>query len=543
MKIVIIGSVAAGTSVAAKARRNSEDVEIVMYERDSDISYSGCGLPYYIADEDITRDNLTPRDANWFKKRFNIQLNIRHEVLSVDKAAKTLVVKNLQTGDVFTDSYDKLVIATGASPVIPPIEGIDGKNVFNLRNVRSADKIASYIAAESPKKAVIMGAGYIGLELLENLTEMGIQVTVVEKEAQAMSKMDRDVSTYLEAYLRKQGVELMIGQTVTSISEKSVETADGTVVDTDFVVVCTGVKPNSKLAREIGAEVYPNGAVKVNAAMETSVTDVYAVGDVAMAWSVIDNKPTYVPLGSTANKMGRICGDAITGGSLRFQGILGTGIFKVFDMAVAQTGMTEASAKEAGYDVEVIHNIKPNQTAYFATSREMTIKAVADKATGRLLGAQIVGENGVDKRIDVFATLITMKATVDQLFHLDLAYAPPFSTTKDPVLYTGMILDNAINGKNKIMTVDELIRNREKYTVIDVRSSKQYDHAHIPGASNIPLGSLRTEIANLDKSKVYVVHCNKGVTGNAAHNVMLNNGFDCYNLSVGYKNYAVQTSL
>ncbi|WP_319370839.1 FAD-dependent oxidoreductase [uncultured Ilyobacter sp.] len=541
MKIVIIGSVAAGTSVAAKARRNNEECEITIYEKDSDISYSGCGLPYYIGDRAIERDVLTPRTDKWFEKRFNMDLKIGHEVMSINKDKKTLVVKNITTGEEFEDNYDKLVIATGASPIKPPIAGIEGKNVFFLRNVKSADNIIEYIASNSPKKAVVIGAGYIGLELLENLENLGIEVTVVEREDRAMSKMDKDMAVYLEDYLTKKGVNLILGEEVTKINEKSIETAKGKKIDADFTVVCTGVRPNSQLASGIGVEVYPNGAVKVNHKLETNIDDIYAVGDVAMAWSIINGEPMYVPLGSTANKMGRICGDVITGGQLRFKGILGTGIFKVFDMAVASTGMTEEQAVERGYNVEVVHNIKPNQTTYFKTSREMVIKAVADRGSGKLLGVQILGENGVDKRMDVFVALMSTGATVDEFFHLDLAYAPPFSTTKDPVMYTGMILDNAIYGKNKIMTVNKLIENRDDYIVIDVRASKQYDAAHIPGAINIPLGNLRAEALKLDKNKKYVVHCNKGVTGNAAQNVMLNLGFDCYNLSGGYKNYAVQT--
>jgi len=541
MKIVIIGSVAAGTSVAAKARRNNEECEITIYEKDTDISYSGCGLPYYIGDEAIERDVLTPRTDKWFEKRFNMNLKTGHEVLSIKKTNKTLEVRDLASGTIFTDSYDKLVIATGASPIIPPIEGIDSDHVFTLRNVKSADKIVEHIIEHLPKTAAIVGAGYIGLELLENLESLGIDVTVIEREDRAMSKMDRDMAVYLEDYLNKKGVDLLLGEEVVKIEEKTVVTGSGKKVDAELVVVCTGVRPNSKLAADTGVEIYPNGAIKVNHKMETSVDDIFAVGDVAMAWSLINNEPLYVPLGSTANKMGRICGDVITGGSLRFKGILGTGIFKVFDMAVASTGMTEEQAVAKGYDVEVVHNIKPNQTAYFETSREMVIKAIADRRSGKLLGVQILGENGVDKRMDVFVALMSTGATVDEFFHLDFAYAPPFSTTKDPVMYTGMILDNAIYGKNKIMTVHQLVDNRDDYIVIDVRASKQYEAAHIPGAINIPLGNLREEAKNLDKNKKYVVHCNKGVTGNAAHNVMLNLGFDCYNLSGGYKNYAVQT--
>ncbi len=537
MKIVVVGSVAAGTSVAAKARRNNEECKITIYERDTDISYSACGLPYYIGDNNISRDNLTPRDEEWFEKRFNLSLKTFHEVLKVDKERKVLKVKNLLTGDEFEDNYDKLVMATGATSVLPNIKGIDNKNTFTLRNVRSADRIINYIAENKVKKVTVVGAGYIGLELLENLEELGLDVTIVERQETLVSRMDKDVSIYLENYLKKKGVKILLGEEVEEIRDDKIITSKGLEVESDINIISVGVTPNSKLLEEIGVELYENKAVKVNHRLETNLKDIYAVGDIAMAWSIVDGKPLYAPLGSTANKMGRICGDVITGGGLRFKGVLGTGIFKVYDMAVASTGFTEREARDKGYDIEVIHNIKPNQTAYFESSREMVIKAVADRRSGRILGIQIVGENGVDKRIDVFVALISTGTTVDELFHLDLAYAPPFSTTKDPVMYTGMILDNAINGRNKIMTVEKLLKYRDEYIVIDVRSKKQYEAGHIEGAFNIPLAELREKAKKLDRNKKYVVHCNKGVTGNAAHNIMLNLEFDCYNLSGGYKNY------
>lgn len=541
MKVVIIGSVAGGTSVAAKARRNDGDAEIKIYDMDRDISYSGCGLPYYIGEDYIERGNLTPRDPKWFKKRFDIDIFTGHKVTKIDKDRKEITVENLETGDIFTDSYDKLILATGATPIKPAIPGIDSDNVFYLRNVKSADKIVNFVAENSPKKAVVVGAGYIGLELLENLTSLGIEVTVVEKSNRAMSKMDRDMSVYVENYLEKKGVQLLLGEAVEKVENNGslVKTSSGNEIDTDMVIFCIGVKPNTALGEEIGLDLAPNKAIRTNRKMETSISDIYAVGDCAMAYSVLNGEELYVPLGSTANKMGRIAGDVITGGDLSFRGILGTGIFKVFDLAVAQTGMNEEQARERGYDVEIIHNIKPNQTEYLKSSREMVIKAIADRKTEKLLGVQIIGENGVDKRIDVFATAMTFGAKVEDLFHLDLAYAPPFSTTKDPVMYTGMVLNNAINGKNKILTAEELLNDRTEYTVIDVRANNQYEAGHIEGAVNIPLGELKEKASSLDKNIKYVVHCNKGVSGNAAQNILLNLGFEkVYNLSGGYKNYA-----
>lgn len=295
--------------------------------------------------------------------------------------------------------------------------------------------------------------------------------------------------------------------------------------------------PNTEFLQETGIEVSREGAIKVNKYLETNIKDIYVAGDCALVYSGITGEEIYLPLGSTANKMGRILGDRLTGGNLEFKGVLGTSIFRVFNLVVGKTGLSQEEAEARGYDIEIIHNIKPNQTEYLESSREMMIKAIADRKTGKLLGVQIVGENGVDKRLDVFATLLTFGATVDQLFHIDLAYAPPFSTTKDPVTYTGMILDNAINGRNKIITSEELKANFSEYLIIDTRSENQYNSAHIEGAINIPLEKLREKLNELPRDKKIVVHCNKGTTGNVAQNILLNYGFDVYNLSGGFKNY------
>lgn len=536
MKIIVIGAVAAGTSVIAKARRNSESAEIVAYTSGGDISYSGCGIPYYIGEDYIKRGNLTPRDAKWFESRFNMKLNINHKVLSVNPNLKTIEVLNEITGETFEDSYDKLVIATGARP-----RKIDfnNNNIFYIRDVETGDVLKKFIHETSPKKALIVGSGYIGLEMVENLVQKGIEVTVIETNS-SIGRIDPEISIYLEKYLAKKGVKIIFNDRIKNISEdgKSIYTENGNTLEVDFTVAAIGVIPNVDFLKTSGIELGKSGAIKVNKYLETNLQDVYAVGDCATTYSLLTGDETYVPLGSTANKMGRILGDRLTGGNLEFKGILGTSIFKVFDMAFASTGLDEKEALEKGYSIEIIHNIKPNQTEYLETSREMIIKAIADRKTGKLLGVQILGENGVDKRIDVFATLLTFGATVDQLFHLDLAYAPPFSTTKDPVNYTGMILNNAINGKNKIITPKELKEKRDEFLVIDVRSKSQYETAHIENAINIPLETLREKVKELDKSKKIAVHCNKGVTGNMGQNILLNLGFNAYNISGGYLNYS-----
>jgi len=541
MRIIIIGAVAAGTSAAAKARRNNEDAEIVIYEKDSFISYSGCGMPYYIGGEVESADELIPRDPAFFKSKYNVEILILHEVISISPDKKTVEVKNLLTGDIFVDSYDKLVFAMGASASVPPIKGTDGANVFTLRNIGDMTKIKVFINANNPKSATIVGTGFIGLEVCENLKGLGIEVTLVEMLPQVTPGLDSDMAVYVKEHIEKNGVTVLTSSSVSEITEGSVVLSDGKIIDADMILLSTGVRPNTALAKQAGVELGITGAIKVNNKMQTNVKDIYACGDCIEQYHVVTGKPIYRPMGSTANKTGRIAGDSLTGGSLEFKGVLGTGIFKIFDMTVAQTGLSEREAIMQGYDVQVCHNIKPNKPEYMG-GKEMVIKGIADKASGRLLGTQIVGFDGVDKRIDVFVTAITFKAKVEDLFHLDLAYAPPFSTTKDPVMYTGMILDNAINKGRPLMTaqeLEELIHSGEKYNLIDARASSQYEKNHIETADNIPQSKLRNASKNFDKDIIAITYCNKGVTGNAAQNILINQGFKkVYNLSGGHKHFS-----
>jgi NADPH-dependent 2,4-dienoyl-CoA reductase/sulfur reductase-like enzyme/rhodanese-related sulfurtransferase len=540
MRIVVIGAVAAGTSAAAKARRNDDDAKIIIYEKDRDISYSGCGLPYYIGKEIEDIDELTPRDPAFFKKKYNIDVFTGYEVLSINPDLKEVEVKKLNTNEVFKDIYDKLIIATGATPFIPQIEGIDNKNVFFLRNVQSARNIRNFIDTKKPKNAVIAGTGFIGFEMLENLMGDGVNVTIVEMQNKITPNLDEDMAAFLENALKKKNINIIKNSTITKIDAESVILNDNTVIKSDMVIMATGVRPNIELAREAGIEIGVTKAIKVNNKMETNIPDIYACGDCIETFSIITGKPVYRPLGSTANKTGRIAGENATDGKLEYRGNLSTGIFKLFDMTIANTGLSEKEAIEEGYDIQICHNIKPDKPSYFH-GKEMVIKAIADKKTEKILGVQIIGYEGVDKRIDIFVTLITYGAKVDELFHLDLAYAPPFSTTKDPVHYTGMILDNALNNNRKIITSNELkniVKNGEKVQIVDARVSKQYDEAHVDNAVNIPHKNLRSEMENLDKDAVVVTYCNKGVTGNAAQNIFINHGYKkVYNLSGGHKFY------
>lgn len=540
MRIVIIGAVAAGTSAAAKARRNDETAEIVIYEKDSYISYSGCGMPYYLGGKVEEVEELAPRDPAFFKKRYNVDIWLRHEVLHLDTEEKRLQVRNMETGEIFHDSYDKLVLATGASPYRPPVKGIDQGQVFFLRSLGDMLRMRRFLEIRNPQRIVIAGTGFIGMELLENLTESGKQVSMVEIAEQITPNLDSDMSLFLENKLKERGVRIWKSSQIMAVHEEGVELSGGDVLPADMVIMATGVRPNTSLAKEAGIALGGIGGIAVNRHMETSVPGIYACGDCVETFSAITGKSVYRPLGSTANKTGRIAGENVSGGDMEYKGNLGTGIFRIFDWTVASTGLTEKEARKEGYEISVCHNIKPDKPAYMG-GKEMVIKAVADQKSGRLLGVQIIGETGVDKRIDVFATLITYHAKVEELFDLDLAYAPPFSTTKDPVHYTGMILDNAIHRGRPLIIGEQLdeLRKREPVQVIDTRTPADYEKKkHLHEALNLPHETLREACQKLNKDEAVVTYCNKGVTGNAAQNILLGNGFKkVYNLSGGNQFY------
>lgn len=540
MRIIVIGAVAAGTSAAAKARRNTEDAEIVIYEKDTHISYSGCGMPYYIGGEVENGDALSPRNPAFFKNKYNVDIKTEHEVLHIDKDRKEIEVKNIITGEVFKDFYDKLILTTGARSVMPPVKGVEKKHVFSLRNINDMYRIKHHVIEESPRNTVIVGTGFIGLELAENLKGLGIEVTMVELLPQVSPGLDEDMAVMVEKHLTDKGVRVITGKSASEITENQVIVSDGTRLSANMVIMATGVRPNVDLAKAAGIELGVTGAIKVNQFMETSEKDIYAAGDCIEQFHSITGKPVYRPLGSTANKTGRMAGNNATGGNLEFRGVLGTGIYKLFDLTVAQTGLTEREAKKEGFDVSVSHNIKPNQPEYMG-GKEMVIKSVADRKDGRLLGVQIIGPEGVDKRVDVFVALITFGAKVQDLVHLDLAYAPPFSTTKDPVMYTGMIQENAIYGNRPLLTdgeLEDLMTSGKKVHIIDTRINRQYEAGHVEGAVNIPHAEIREKMKYLDPDTITVTYCNKGTTGNAVQNILLNSGIsEVYNLSGGHKTY------
>jgi NADPH-dependent 2,4-dienoyl-CoA reductase/sulfur reductase-like enzyme len=446
MKIVVIGGVVAGTSAAAKARRNDDKAKIVIYEKDDNISYSGCGIPYYIGDKIDDICILTPRDPEYFMSKYRIDVKIKHEVLAIDSKNKKIQVKNLITEEIFNECYDKLVIATGATTYIPNIKGNEKKHVFSLRNIHDGVNIKEFIKNNKPKDIVIAGSGFIGFELLENLSNDDVNVTLIEIMDRITPNLDKEMSTYLQEILKDKDLHIRTSTSISEIKENKVLLENGDTILADMVILATGVRPNTKLAKEAGIILGKYGGIVVNKKMKTNIPDIYACGDCIETYSTVSGKTNYKPLGTTANKTGSITGDVITGGTLEYHGNLGTSIFKLFDLTIANTGLSEQEAVDNGYNVitELIRT--RDKTSYFG-AEEMMIKAIADKDSKRLLGVQIIGKGGVDKRIDIFVTLITYKAKVDELFHLDLAYSPPFSTAKDPVHYTGMVLTKSINKK------------------------------------------------------------------------------------------------
>lgn len=545
MRIIVIGAVAAGTSAAAKARRNREDAEIVIYDKDRFISYSGCGTPYAIGGL-VPPEALYPRDPDFFKAKYNIDVLTGHEVLAIHPDEKTLEVRDLDKDRTFQDRYDILILATGASAFVPPVPGSNQDHVFVLRNIGDMHKIRNFIAERRPRSAVIAGTGSIGLELAENLIHLGIPVTMAEMAPQVLPALDEDMGAYVREHLESKGVAVHTGFPVSEIGENQVLLSNGRALPGDMVFLAAGIRPDSRLAAAAGIDIGVAGAIKVTPRMETSREGIYACGDCAENVHLVTGQPVWRPLGSTANKTGRIAGDAATGGSLEFRGILGTAILRAFDLAIAMTGLTEKEALKLGYDVEVSLDTKYSRADYLG-GKELVIKGVADRRTGRLLGVQIIGEDGVDKRIDVFATAITYGALAEDLFHLDLAYAPPFSTAKDPVMYTGMILDNAIHRGRKLITpekLDALVPADGQIQIIDAREPAQFAAGHVPGARNIPHNKLREvaelpeEAGGLRRDVPTVTYCNKGVTGNATQNILMGRGFSqVYTLAGGHRHY------
>ena len=543
MKVVIVGGVAGGASAAARLRRLDEKAEIVVFERSGYISYANCGLPYYIGGSITDPAELTLQTPQSFNARFNVAMKVHHEVTAIDPAAKTVSVTNLENGEKFTESYDKLLLSPGAKPSRPALSGVELDRVFTLRTVEDTFRIKSFIEEKKPKSAVLAGGGFISLELAENLRELGMDVTIVQRPKQLMNPLDWDMATFVHAAARKHGLDLMLGRSVEGFEAEGesikVLIKDEAPLNADMVVLAIGVTPDTKLAAEAGLELGIKGSILVNERMETSVPDIYAVGDAVQVKNFVTGEPAHIPLAGPANKQGRIAADNIAGRESFYKGSQGSSVVKLFDMTIAATGLNEQNAKKAGIDCDKIVLAPANHAGYYPGGKIMTMKLVYEKESYRLLGAQIVGHEGVDKRIDVLATAIRAGMTVPELAELELAYAPPYSSAKDPVNLAGFMVENIAAGLMKQFhwhDIDALPRDGS-VTLLDTRTVKEYERGHIPGFINIPLHELRQRIGELPAGKPVYINCQSGLRSYVACRMVSQYGFDCYNFSGGYRMY------
>ena len=545
MKVVIVGGVAGGATAAARIRRLDEQAEIVVFERSGFISYANCGLPYYIGGVIEDPEELTLQTPESFFSRFRVSMRVRHEVTAIHPDKKAVSVTDLETGEVFEESYDKLILSPGAKPTQPRLPGVGLNKLFTLRTVEDTFRIKAYISENHPKSAVLAGGGFISLELAENLRELGMDVTIVQRPKQLMNPFDADMASFIHSEMRRHGVKLALGHTVEGFEEKDggvdVLLKDEAPLHADMVVLAIGVSPDTHLAQEAGLELGVKGSIVVNDRMETSVPHIYAVGDAVQVKHFVTGQDVLLSLAGPANKQGRIAADNICGGDSHYTGSQGSSVIKVFAMTAASTGVNETNARKAGLDVDTVILSPMSHAGYYPGGKVMTMKVVFEKATYRLLGAQIVGYEGVDKRIDVLATAIRAGMKATELKDLDLAYAPPYSSAKDPVNMAGFMIENIANGVLKqwhLADADTLPRDGS-VTLLDTRTVEEFAHGHIDGFTNIPVDELRERLGELDKSKPVYVICQSGLRSYIACRILAGNGFECYNFSGGFRFYDV----
>ena len=543
MKVLIVGGVAGGATAAARIRRLDETAEITVFERSGYISYANCGLPYYIGGVITDPEELTLQTPESFFSRFRINMKVHHEVTAIHPNQKTISVRNLETGEEFEESYDKLLLSPGAKPTQPRLPGVGIKKVFTLRTVEDTFHIKEYINKNQPKSAVLAGGGFIGLELAENLKELGMDVTIVQRPKQLMNPFDADMASLIHSEMRKHGVKLALGHTVEGFEEKNggidVLLKDEMPLHADMVVLAIGVTPDSHLAKEAGLELGIKGSIVVNDRMETSVPDIYAAGDAVQVKHFVTGQEALISLAGPANKQGRIIADNICGGDSRYPGSQGSSVIKVFDMTAATTGMNETNARKAGLDVDTVILSPMSHAGYYPGGKVMTMKVVFEKETYRLLGAQIVGYEGVDKRIDVLATAIHAGMKATELKDLDLAYAPPYSSAKDPVNMAGFMIDNISKGILKQWHLEEvdLLPRDGSVTLLDVRTVREYGNGHIEGFKNIPVDELRERLDEIEKDKPVYVICQSGLRSYIGTRILEGNGYKAYNFSGGFRFY------
>lgn len=538
MKILIVGGVAGGATAATRLRRLSEENEVIIFEKGQYVSFANCGLPYHISGTIDKRDALLLQTPESLKERYNLDVRVFTEVLSIYTDDKKVSVKNLQTGEIYLENYDKLLLSPGAEPIKPPFEGIDSDKIYTLRNIPDMDKIVA--KTKNAQNFVVVGGGFIGLEVAENLIEAGKSVKLVELGNQVMAPVDFDIASFVHEKAKQKGLELLLNVGVEKFNDKG-ETIEvflnnGTFVETDAVILAIGVKPETKLAIEAGLEIGETRGILVNEFLQTSNPDIYAVGDAIEVAHYINNKKVLIPLAWPANRQGRIVADNIVlGNQYKYTGSLGSSILKFFELSVASTGLNEKTLKKFGIPYKTAIVTRGHHAGYYPGAKNMVLKVIFDE-NGKIFGAQAVGEAGVDKRIDVIATAIKGNLTVYDLPEIEITYAPPFNSAKDPVNIAGYAAENILKGDLEMVNYDEFwdFVKENDAVILDVRTSKEFSGGAIEGAININVDDLRANLEKLDKNKMYAIYCQVGLRGYLANRIMRNNGFRAVNLNGGY---------
>lgn len=560
-KIVIIGGVAGGASAAARARRLSEDAEIIMFERGPYVSFANCGLPYHIGGDIKERSNLLLQTPESFLARFNVDVRTMNEVLRINRAAKTITVRNLLDQSEYDENYDFLLLSPGAGPVIPPIPGIQNPLTHSLRNIPDMDKIIQTLQMNKPEHATVVGGGFIGLEMMEAFHHLGIKTTLIEMADQVMTPVDREMAGFAHAEIRAKGIDLRLGAALKSVEYRPAATlpsaesgeslehkhvegeldlllSNGDTLTTDILIMAIGVRPETKLAAEAGLQLGELGGIWVNEQMQTSDPAIYAVGDAVEEKDFVTGKQTLVPLAGPANRQGRMAADNMLGRNESYQGTQGTAICKIFDLAVASTGKNEKQLKREGIAYEKVYVHTASHASYYPGAEVVSFKMLFDPQTGKIFGAQAVGKDGIDKRIDVMAVAQRAGMTVEQLQHLELTYAPPFGSAKDVINQAAFVATNLIKGDAKAIHFDEIDNLTDEQVLLDVRNPMELQNmGYLPGAINIPVDQLRQHMNELPKDKEIVIYCQVGLRGNVAYRQLVNNGFKARNLIGGYRTY------
>ncbi len=545
-KIVIVGGVAGGASAAARARRLSEEAEIIMFERGPFISFANCGLPYHIGGDIKERGKLLLQTPESFLARFNVDVRVMHEVIAIDRKNKVVVVKNLLDGSEFSESYDFLLLSPGAAPVVPPIPGIDNPLTHSLRNIPDMDRIIETIKTNSVKHATVVGGGFIGLEMMEAFHQLGIQTTLVEMADQVMTPVDREMAGFVHAEIRQKGIDLKLSTALEAVEhipndrqdKLNLKLSNGEKLTTDILIMAIGVRPETKLAQQAGLQIGGLNGIYTNESMQTSDPFIYAVGDAVEERDFVTGEQTLVPLAGPANRQGRMAADNMLGRKAAYQGTQATAICKVFDLAVASTGKNEKQLKRDGIEYEKVYVHAASHAGYYPGAEIVSFKMLFDIRTGKILGAQAVGKDGIDKRIDVMAVAQRAGMTVEQLQHLELTYAPPYGSAKDVINQAAFVANNIIKGDATPIHFDEIEQLNDNQVLLDVRNPGELESGgFLAGAINIPVDQLRQRMDELPKEKEIVIYCQVGLRGNVAYRQLVNNGFKARNLIGGYRTY------